>query len=114
MSPLVLKLLVGVTAVLPVFIALAGTLFYDKTLPETPQRVLVRILTPLLWIVSVIGLYMYWNYFNTWQTGHHQTDEGIDIIMVISVVIFHVMSGGFAYAVATDKLSTTETEAEAS
>lgn len=114
MSPLVLKMLVGVTAISPLLIALAGTLFYDRTKPGTPQRALVRILTPLLWIVSVIGLYMYWNYFNTWQTGHHQTDEGIDIIMVISVVIFHVMSGGFAYAVATDKLSTTETEVEVS
>ncbi len=108
MSPLVLKVLVGVTALLPLLIALAGTLFYDKTLPETPQRVLVRILTPLLWIVSVIGLYLYWNYFNTWQVGHPQADGDIDTAMVISLIIFHVMSGGFAYAVAANKLSTTE------
>ena len=113
MSPLMLKALVGVTAILPVLIALAGTLFYDKTLPETPQRILVRILTPLLWIISVIGLYLYWSYFNTWQAEHRLVDGSIDITMVISVTIFHVMSGGFAYAVAADKLSTTETKVEA-
>ncbi len=113
MSPLVLKVLVGVTALLPLLVALAGTLFYDKTLPETPQRIIVRTLTPLLWIVSIIGLYLYWNYFDTWQAGHFRTDGDIDTATVVSIIIFHMMSGGFAYAVAADKLSTAETEAEA-
>lgn len=102
----------GVTSVLPLLIGIAGTALSEKTPASGHSHLAVRILTPMLWLGAIIAMCLYWSYFNNWQATHHEINSNIDPMAIASITLLHILSGGFAVAVAADKLSATEAESE--
>ena len=89
MEPTVLKLLVGVTAVLPMLVGVAGAAFIYSNKAEGSQRMLARTFTLLLWLVSVIALYLYWTYFRHWQitNGGPSLDTGLTTVVPLAMLV---------------------------
>lgn len=105
MEPTILKLLVGVTAMLPMLIAIGGTALTHKTTAESSQRMVIRVITPSLWLASIIALLVYWSYFDHWQVTNGGPVLNDGPIIVFALVVFHSASAAFAISVMTDKIT---------